>query len=41
MAIALLHYRLYCKIKVLFPLPRKKYGIVDKLGNKNNFLYDE
>lgn len=41
MEIALLHYRLYCKIKVLFPLPRKKYGIVDKLRNKNNFLYDE
>jgi len=37
MAIALLHYSLHCKIKVLFPLPRKKYDIVDKLRNKNNF----
>ena len=37
MAIVLLHYSLYCTIKVLFPLPRKKYDIVDKLRNKNNF----
>ena len=37
MAIVLLHYSLYCKIKVLFPSPRKKYDIVDKLRNKNNF----
>ena len=37
MAIALLHDSLYCKIKVLFLLPRKKYDIVNKLRNKNNF----
>lgn len=37
MEIALLHYSLYCKIKVLFLLPRKKYDIVYILRNKNNF----
>lgn len=37
MAIVLLHYSLYCKIKVLFPSSRKKYDIIDKLRNKNNF----